>query len=245
MKFGVAEVGMTYWEGGCFDYERRLLGLKQAGYDGIERLTAQTPDEVLQKGALIRQLGMDFGTCLAPVPELSIRYTAAMGKDYVWTHVLGRTFDVFCRQVNVQAEVCARWGIRVALHNHMGSLVETQEQVEEFLLRCPECGLILDTAHLAAVQGDPAEIIKKYPNRLEVLHLKDWISTDPGAAAWHQRGRFCELGAGNIGLDNAAVLNTAVSIGFDGWVFVEQDAHEREPLLDLAVSREYLRKAGF
>ena len=188
---------------------------------------------------------MDFGTCLGPTPELSIRCTAAMSKDYMWTNVTGKTFDVFCRQVNLQAEVCRKWGIRLALHNHMGSLVETQEQVEEFLRRCPGCRLILDTAHLAAVQGDPLSIVRKYPERLEVLHLKDWISTDPQATAWHQRGRFCELGAGNIGLDNAEILRTAVHLGFDGWVFVEQDVHLQEPVKDLAISREYLRKAGF
>ena len=245
MKFGVADYGMNVWEGGCFDFERRLLDVKKSGFEGVERLTVQVPDEVLQKAALLRQLGMDFGTCLAPTQELSIQFTAALGKDYVWTNVTGKTFDIFCRQINFQAEVCKKWGIQLVLHNHMGSLVETQKQVEEFLRRCPGCGLVLDTAHLAAVQGDPVEIIKRYPDRIQALHLKDWISTDPAATVWHQRGRFCELGAGNIGLDNAHVLRTTVHLGFDGWVFVEQDVHLQEPVLDLVISREYLRKAGF
>jgi sugar phosphate isomerase/epimerase len=58
-------------------------------------------------------------------------------------------------------------------------------------------------------------------------------------------GRFCELGAGNIGMDNAAILRGIVDSGYDGWVFVEHDTHLRDPLEDLAVSREYIRAAGF
>jgi sugar phosphate isomerase/epimerase len=89
------------------------------------------------------------------------------------------------------------------------------------------------------------EIVRRYANRIQALHLKDWIRTDPSAAAWYQRGRFCELGAGNIGMDNAEVLRVAVQLGFNGWVFVEQDIHLQEPVADLTVSREYLRRACF
>ena len=34
MKFGVADYGMNVWDGGCFDIEERLIGLKKIGYDG-------------------------------------------------------------------------------------------------------------------------------------------------------------------------------------------------------------------
>ena len=78
------------------------------------------------------------------------------------------------------------------------------------------------------------------------MHLKDWLVTNPdvGLDRWYERGRFCELGAGNISLDNAAVVRALKEVGFDGWVFIEHDTHLREPLLDLAHSREYLRQAG-
>lgn len=245
MKIGVADYGMNVWDGGNFDYEDRLLKLKGIGYEGTERLVAASTDDAIHYSSMVRKLGMDFATCLAPNPELCIKYTSALRKDYVWVNVTGKDFDTYCRQVNTQTEICKKWGINVAVHNHMGSLVETQEQVELFLSKCPGCKLILDTAHLAAVSGDPIEIIKRYPERLQVLHLKDWLSTDPGNEVWHKRGRFCELGAGNIGLDNIAVLKTALEIDFDGWVFIEQDVHLQDPMKDLAISREYLLKAGF
>lgn len=247
MRYGIADYGMNQWDGGAFDLEARLLGLKEIGYEGIERMEASSEAEALAKAATFFRLGMDFGTCRGPNPAISFQWTAALRKGYVWTSVLSREFDAFCRQVNAQVQACKRWGLRVGLHNHLGSPVESQAELETFLARCPECGLILDTAHLAAADGDPIEIVEKYGDRLIVLHLKDWLVTNPeiGLDRWPQRGRFCELGAGNIGLDNAAVMRAAVAQGYDGWVFIEHDTHLQDPLVDLAISRAYLRDAGF
>jgi len=143
MKIGIADYGMNVWDGGCFDIEQRWHDIQGIGYEGLERLHANEAAEALFKAARMHKLGLDFATCLAPNIELSIQWTAALGKTYVWTNVTGKSFDTFCRQVNVQAEACERWGIHVALHNHMGSLVESQDELEEFLRRCPQCKLIL------------------------------------------------------------------------------------------------------
>lgn len=245
MKYGIADYGMNVWEGGNFDPETRWQRLREIGYDGVERLSAVSADDAVRKAALMHKLGVDYGTVLGPDPEVSLQWTAAFRKTYVWVSVTGQDFDTFCRQVNLQVEASARWNVRVGLHNHMGSLVETQEQVDEFLTRCPGCGLVLDTAHLAAVGGDPMRIVRQYADRLVAMHLKDWISTNPDAEQWWARGRFCELGAGNIGLDNVAVMRALVEVGYDGWIFVEQDTHLQDPFIDLAKSRQYLRAAGF
>ena len=247
MKIGVADYGMNVWDGGCFDVEERLRALRDIGYDGLERVSAVDAGDALRLAARYRRLGMDFATCRGPDIGSSIQWTAGLGKAYVWTDVGGRDFGTFCRQVNVQVEAGSRWGVRTGLHNHLGSLVESQAELEEFLGRCPECGLILDTAHLAAADGDPVEIVRAHASRLVSIHLKDWLVTSPdvGLERWPQRGRFCELGAGNIGLDNAAVMKALVDEGYDGWVFVEHDTHLQDPIKDLAISREYLRRAGW
>lgn len=246
MKIGVADYGMNVWDGGCFDTEERLLRLREIGYEGLERLEAISADQALNKAAMYRRLEMGFATCRGPTPEASIQWTAALGKDYVWAGVTGRDFDTFCRQVNVQIKSCARHGVRVGLHNHLGSQVESQAQLEEYLARCPESGLILDTAHLAGAGGDPVEIIRKYAARLVAVHIKDRLVKDPdvGVEHWKENGRFCELGAGNIGMDHKGAIKALQQVGYDGWIFVEQDTHLREPLLDLEVSRELLRAAG-
>jgi inosose dehydratase len=189
---------------------------------------------------------MDFATCLGPTPEASIQWTSALGKPYLWVSGLSPDFEVLCRQANAQVAAAARWGVRVGLHNHMGTPVETQEQLDRFMAACPDCGLILDTAHLAAAGGDPAGSVRRYGDRLVSMHFKDWMVLNPeiGLDRWKERGRFCELGAGNIGLDHHAVLAALAEVGYDGWLFIEQDTHLQDPLVDLAHSREFLRQAG-
>jgi len=248
MKFGIADYGMNVWYGGLYDTTQRLVDLKQVGYDGIERLEAASPSEAISKAIEFKRLGMDFTTCRGPTIESSIKWTAALGKSYVWAQSPARDFDTFCRQVNDQVKAAAVFGVRVGLHNHLGSLVETQAQVEDFLERCPGCGLVLDTGHLAAADGDVLAVVRKYMARLLVIHVKDWKSNGTAAPAnnpkWYECGYFTTLGQGNIGQDNAAVLKVVKAGGFDGWTFVEHDTHLQDPLTDLAESRAYLKKAG-
>jgi sugar phosphate isomerase/epimerase len=250
MKYGLADYGWRMWFGGGEDYdlESTLLDLKEIGYEGLERCRASSPGEALTNAATFRRLGMDFATVAGPGAEASIQWTAALGKRYVWTMGRPKDFEQICRMANRQAEVTDRWGIRTALHNHLGSPVESQEELEAFLERCPRVGLVLDTAHLAAAGGDPRGIVRKYPERLAAIHLKDWLVTNPEIGikeSWPKRGRFCELGAGNIGLDNIAVMKELVKVGYEGWILVEHDTHLQDPRKDLAISRRYLRDAGF
>lgn len=245
IKVGVADYGMWVWDGGMFDYEQRLLDLKNIGYDGLERLRPISEADAIHKSAMVRKMGMDYATCLAPDAEHCIQWTSALGKEYVWTNVTAKTFDDFCRQVNIQVSICKKWGLKVALHNHLGSLVETQAELLEFLSRCPGCHLVLDTGHLAVASGgDPMYIIKNYFNRLAAVHVKDWVMTDETATEWYNRGYFCELGAGNVTINNDMLVKELVKMGYSGWIFVEHDTHLREPLIDLKKSRDYLKDCG-
>lgn len=243
MKIGIADYGMTVWDGGMFDYLGRVQTAKELGFDGLERLEAQDPADAIYKAAQLRAMGMDFATCRTPSAELSIQYTAALGKDYVWATVSGKDFDTFCRQVNDMSAVCARWGIHVALHNHLGSLVETQDELLAFLELCPDAKLVLDTGHLGAARGgDPLFILEHYFDRIITVHVKDWMLTNPGAANWYDQGYFCELGGGNTPIPNTEVIAELKRRNFDGWLCVEHDTHLRDPRLDLARSREFIAR---
>jgi sugar phosphate isomerase/epimerase len=247
MRYGIADYGMNVWDGALWDLEERLLGLKKIGYEGLERIAAGTEAELVRRAALHRRLGMGFATVAGPTPEVSIQWAAAMGCAYVWVAAKASDMAGFCRQANAQARAAERWGVKVALHNHMGTRVESQTELETFLRRCPKVGIILDTAHLAAVDGDPVEIVRKYHKRIVVMHLKDWLvyPAKKQGKRWHEKGRFCGLGKGNIGLDNVAVMKALRKAKWDGWVFVEHDTHLRDPFKDLALSRTYLKRGGF
>ncbi|MBI4977538.1 MAG: TIM barrel protein [Spirochaetes bacterium] len=244
MKIGVADYGMNVWYGGCYDTEERLRELKSIGYQGIERLEAVSEADAVNKAAMFRKNGMDFSMVRGPNVETTIRWTAALGKSYVWAQVTGKDFHTFCRQVNEQVRIAGKYGIFVGLHNHLGTLIETHEQLVSFLDHCPECGLVFDTGHHAAAGGDVMAIINDYHKRLVALHLKDWndtTKTNPaGNPKWYDCGYFTGLGKGNIGQDNKTALKTAIAQGYDGWVFVEHDTHKQDPLIDLKQSRDYI-----
>ena len=162
MKIGVADYGMFVWEGGLFDYEQRARDLKAIGYDGMERLRPATEADALNMASRLNALGCDFATVEAPTAELSIRWAAAFRKDYVWIKVTGKTFDDYCRQVNVQAEACERWGLKVALHNHLGSLVEKQDELDEFMRRC-----------LGAAAHELIQLVLLFHQRAEMIMQRD------------------------------------------------------------------------
>ena len=237
-KIGVADYGMYAWYGGFYDYEERLEAVRKIGYHGLERIYPTSPEDALLKASNLKKKGMGFATCNHSNPELAIRWTAALGGEYVWADVCARDFDTYVRQVREMTKAANRYGVEVAVHNHLGQTIETQEQLEGMLRECPDTKLLFDVGHLAVAGGDVAYIATKYYDRIIAYHLKGWqTSSTPDAAEWYQRGHFCGLGQGDTFVDNEFVYKNAVRNGFNGWVFIEHDTHKRDPLLDLEESR--------
>lgn len=245
MKFGVADYGMNVWYGGFYDLEERLVDLRESGYDGTERLEAASEADAIHKAALYRRKGMDFSTCRGPNVQASAEWTAALGMKYIWLTAgqMDREIDfkVFCRRANDLVKSCKKWGLTAAIHNHMHQRVENQQELEDFLGAVPEAGIVFDTGHLSMAGGDPVEIVRKYHRRITVFHLKDVFLTGKVNEKGAKDFKFCELGAGNNGFDNAKVLEAIVDVGWDGWIHVEQDHHMRSPLEDLKASRDFIR----
>lgn len=246
MKFGVADFGMQIWYGGFHDYEMRLDNVRKLGFDGLEKLHPQSAEDALRKVARLKKLGMSFATCNGPEPELTIQWSAALGAEYVWAQgqgFVGYNFEAYVRQVYEMTKAAKNYGMRVAVHNHLGSMAETQEQVETVLKECPDTYLLFDTGHLAVAGGDVKYFAEKYYDRIAAYHLKGWQQSEtPDHAEWQKRGYFCGIGQGDFHIDNEYVFKHAVKRGFDGWVHIEHDTHKRDPLLDLKESLDILKK---
>ncbi len=243
VKFGVADYGMMVWYGGFFDYDERIRAIGAIGYDGLEKLHPHSVEDAVMKVANLKKMGMDFATCNASAPELSIKWGAALGADYIWNQVQGYTFDDLLRQTNEMTRAAAKYGVKIAVHNHLGFMTESQEQIETILRECPDTYLLFDTGHMAVAGGDVKYIAEKYFDRICAYHVKEWEwSETPNAEKWQERGRFCGLGQGNFHIDNEFVVKHALQNGFDGWIFIEHDIHRRDPLLDLKDSYDILQK---
>ena len=135
-------------------------------------------------------------------------------------------------------------GISLGYHNHMGSLGETPEGVDQILHASDPrfVKLELDIAHYLQGGGNPAKAIETYADRLMFLHLKD-VETTRNAANSNPSYRFVELGRGR--LDLPAVFDALYKVKFRGWAIVELDSvpdATRTPKDSAAISKEYLEK---
>ena len=135
-------------------------------------------------------------------------------------------------------------GISLGYHNHMGSLGERPEEVDQILQAADPryAKLELDVAHYFQGGGDPAKAIEKYSDRLLFLHIKD-VERLPENADTRHTYRFVELGRGKV--DLPAVFDTLHKVNFRGWAIVELDDvpdKTRTPKESGAISKKYLQQ---
>lgn len=109
-------------------------------------------------------------------------------------------------------------GVRLAVHPHMGALIESRDDIARVMDGTDPKALFLapDTGHLLAAGCDPVEICRTYADRIVHLHLKDYRPAGSG-----QRGAFLPLGDGAV--DFPALVDVLRRRGFDGWMNVELD----------------------
>lgn len=146
----------------------------------------------------------------------------------------------------------ARRGYATTLHPHVGTLVETRDEVHK-ILDGSTANLCLDTGHLLIGGTDPAELARQVPHRIGHVHLKDVnrqvASQLAGGAISYQdavaRGLYRPLGDGDVGIKGVvAALETS---GYQGWYVLEQDTilpsapDGGGPLADVSKSLDYLR----
>lgn len=124
--------------------------------------------------------------------------------------------------------LASEYGMAVSLHPHVGTLVETADQVER-ALEVVEVGWCLDTGHLLIGGNDPVQFARRYGDRVAHVHLKD---VDASLAAELRAGRRTLLGATRAGLFRALgegdariteVMDALQGHGYDGWLVLEQD----------------------
>ncbi|GAC1662216.1 MAG: hypothetical protein NVS9B4_15600 [Candidatus Acidiferrum sp.] len=135
-------------------------------------------------------------------------------------------------------------GISLGYHNHMGSLGERPEEVDQILQAADPryAKLELDVAHYLQGGGDPAKAIEKYRDRLLFLHIKD-VERIANSSDPKRSYRFVELGRGRVNLPE--VFRALHDVNFRGWAIVELDqvpGAGRTPKDSAAISKKYLEE---
>lgn len=149
-------------------------------------------------------------------------------------------------------DVCSAHGLTQVLHPHVGTVVETADDVER-ALAASDVRWCLDTGHLAIGGVDPVRFAAEHADRVAHVHLKDVdasLAEDVRAGRLSlveatRRGVFRPLGRGDV--DVVGVVDNLEHAGYAGWYVLEQDTTLDEPpspgtgpLLDVGVSIAYL-----
>jgi inosose dehydratase len=150
-------------------------------------------------------------------------------------------------------QLAAGHGLTLALHPHVGTLIESADDVEQ-MLQAGDAGWCLDTGHLAIGGVDPAEFVRDHGERIVHVHLKDvdarvaerLRARELSLVQATQAGLFKPLGQGDAPIGRVVeLLDTS---GYERWLVLEQDTAitgqeppvGRGPVLDVRTSIEYL-----
>ncbi len=150
------------------------------------------------------------------------------------------------------AAAAADRGVLAVLHPHVGTMVETRDEVHR-VLSGSSIKLCLDTGHLLIGGTDPLALVRQAPGRIAHAHLKDVdakLASAVRAKAMTytdavRSGMYTPLGAGDV--DIAGIVAALRGNGFDGWFVMEQDTildeepTDEGPLGDVRASVAYLR----
>lgn len=138
------------------------------------------------------------------------------------------------------ANYCLSKGVKLAYHHHMGTIIETSEEIDLLMEHTADSlGLLLDTGHLTFAGGDPVATYKKHQSRIIHVHLKDVRykvlkdaqNRDLSFLDSVLNGVFTVPGDGDI--DYLSLFIAIREADYSGWLVVEaeQDPAIAEPLV--------------
>jgi inosose dehydratase len=168
-----------------------------------------------------------------------------------------RGWATLVRNLDRLSALAAERGARAVLHPHVGTMIETAEEVER-VLEASSISLCLDTGHLLIGGTDPAELARQAAERIAHAHFKDVdrriaAQVRSGGLTYTEAvraGMYRPLGDGDV--DIAAIVGYLAASCYDGWYTLEQDTIlSGEPpldgklLTDVLTSVEYIRTLLF
>lgn len=205
------------------------------------------------------QLLKDMGSTQVVYADTSRgRHGAIWGPISLRPKLAAEEWPGYGRKLTLLAEKMADFGVRMAFHHHMGTIVETDEEVGLMMKHTGEAvGLLYDTGHSSFSGGDPIALLRRHIKRVVHVHCKDVRkpildrarAEDMSFMGAVMEGIFTVPGDGSI--DYASILRLLAENNYSGWLVVEaeQDPKKAEPLKYATMGFNNLsrmaREAGF
>ena len=219
----------------------------EATYANLEKIwaalkeTSMKPVSVHLDTALFFEGGSKLDAAMADVKQRGFEYVVL---PYIPPAQRGgiETFKKLAETLNKSGEKAKAAELRLCYHNHAFEFEPMQgTNGLELLMKETHKGLVsleMDVFWVSVAGHDPVALLKKYANRVALLHLKDKAS---GTAVQYNekvpKETFKEVGNGTV--DFPAVLEAAKKAGVKNY-FVEQDQTPGDPIASLRESYKYL-----
>ncbi|MBW4024807.1 MAG: myo-inosose-2 dehydratase [Proteobacteria bacterium] len=170
-------------------------------------------------------------------------------------HLKGGEWRLFGDRMTALGDRMLAEGMRIVYHHHMGSVVQSDDDIHAFMAHTgPSVHLLLDTGHAVWGGSDPAALAARYRERITHVHTKDIrpaVRAQSEAEDWSflksiLNGIYTVPGDGMI--DFAPIFRNLPD--YSGWVVLEaeQDPAKANPFeyasKGYANLTRYLHQAG-
>lgn len=157
---------------------------------------------------------------------------------------------------NELAKLAAEKGMKVCLHHHMGTGIQTPAEIDKYMeITNDDVYLLFDSGHLYYSEGSQQvmlEVLEKYIHRVVHVHLKDVRdevvaevkANDLSFLEGVVKGTFTVPGDGVI--DFKPIFDILEKYDYKGWMVVEaeQDPAIANPLEYAIKGRQYIREVA-
>ncbi len=148
-------------------------------------------------------------------------------------------FPSYGAKLTELANWIAENGMALAYHHQMGTIIQSQREIDLLLQHTgPAVSLLIDTGHLAYAGADVLSLTRRHADRIALVHCKDVRpevlkrvrQRDTSLPLAVQDGVFTVPGDGFI--DFYAFARLLGEVGYTGWIVVEaeQDPVKAPPL---------------
>lgn len=239
VKFAIATIlwGKVQDPGGLRDLLSRI---KSLGFDGVGFETRFLPAKIKaipsNLSTIVQDSGLENAGCYSSMKIADVNWAASSKTPLVWLVVRRekkiasaiRVLSSFARKAN-------ETGVVPALHNHLGTPFETEDEIDQALDKVEGLKLCYDTAHAEAAGIDQREFVKRHREKIALVHLKDLRKKVPKSKVSFTKD-FVNVGDGIVDFRN--VLSTLLECRYDRYLMLELDAA-------VGKSPDQLAKEGF